>query len=282
MKTRFTLIELLVVIAIIAILAAMLLPALQAAKAKAEQSNCSSNMKQIGSLVALYNQDFKGKIPSAPYAYNANGNLQVTWDDLFAQAAGAPITWANMRASELTISSAPALKKQVEIFCCATDPNAPLLWDTYYKRSYVLNVGVSNSGGNAIRDCWGGLDLQANFIRNAVIQSAAGTCYIMEAHKGLNNCFGRQIVTSGSNDTWRADFYIYNSDQTNLYWTMWTIEAPQSTNPTVNPLSPYAYGTHGTPARPKVNDLFHDGHVELLSREQVEATGYAVMRYQKI
>jgi len=61
----FTLIELLVVIAIIAILAALLLPALAAAKRKAQRINCISNLKQVGIAFRLWEGDNGDKYPMA-------------------------------------------------------------------------------------------------------------------------------------------------------------------------------------------------------------------------
>jgi prepilin-type N-terminal cleavage/methylation domain-containing protein len=64
-RSGFTLVELLVVIAIIAILAALLLPALTAAKQRAQVARCTSNFRQIGVALTVYVGDNNDCVPSS-------------------------------------------------------------------------------------------------------------------------------------------------------------------------------------------------------------------------
>ena len=62
-KKGFTLIELLVVIAIIAILAAILFPVFAQVREKARQTSCLSNLKNLGTAIALYTDDHHETFP---------------------------------------------------------------------------------------------------------------------------------------------------------------------------------------------------------------------------
>src|SRR5438128_1492917 len=76
----FTLIELLVVIAVIAIIAAILFPVFAAARRKAYQTTCLSNLKQIGAATMMYISDYDNTFPFV-LNFSGNGAIDANYGD---------------------------------------------------------------------------------------------------------------------------------------------------------------------------------------------------------
>jgi prepilin-type N-terminal cleavage/methylation domain-containing protein len=122
-SSGFTLIELLVVIAIIAILAATLFPVFAQARMKARQTVALSNLKQIGTAMLLYAQDYDEALPMT----------------METESTGQPITigyWAtsSYQASiDAYIRTGQGVTQRGSIWWDPSDPDKgkPALWGSF-------------------------------------------------------------------------------------------------------------------------------------------------------
>jgi prepilin-type N-terminal cleavage/methylation domain-containing protein/prepilin-type processing-associated H-X9-DG protein len=144
-RSGFTLIELLVVIAIIAILAAILFPVFAQAREKARATSCLSNVKQIGTAIYMYVQDYDELYPHADYSLPAGspGPLNPT---------------ANVAAFSLRVNHykweawvMPYIKNTQVMFCPSRVKDAAA-WDTNgeIKNGYALNLSVTGASSGLV------------------------------------------------------------------------------------------------------------------------------------
>ena len=190
----FTLIELLVVIAIIAILAAMLLPALQQARARAQSSNCTGNLKQLGTSSTQYMDDHDGFWPADKAGlkswvwgmwagkYIGGGHAGVDAKDLYTTFR----TWAT-KESNLKMIQCPSLPvhpNQTYIQSYGSQYNyneAPNLLARvgYYLKSSSFNKGykgTSKSAADKVSDSVSPSQ-RVMFADSAYVDTAAGEMY---------------------------------------------------------------------------------------------------------
>ena len=176
----FTLIELLVVIAIIAILAGMLLPALGKAKAKAKQTSCYNNLKQMGLAMHLYTDDFDGKVP--------RGNQPFWWQVYIPYLGGTDA--ARDQYGRIKVYTCPSYPDKKQVIC------------------YVVNAWQFSS----IRDR-AGSEITGRQAVNR-IQQPTGTIYFADNSSGPS----RPVFTIGSiigaddlNDVWAPNHLPYTT-----------------------------------------------------------------------
>ncbi|MCL5103600.1 MAG: prepilin-type N-terminal cleavage/methylation domain-containing protein [Armatimonadetes bacterium] len=148
-KRGFTLIELLVVIAIIAVLAAILFPVFGAARDKAKQSACLSNLRQMASGFNLYLEDNSDSWPMLYWSYQCptgwfpvDENKQyIGWDQMIMRyvknravfiCPGNPVYYSNSdrkfvpyKVTNYMYNQYLACTKQAQGTGNAAHPNAP-------------------------------------------------------------------------------------------------------------------------------------------------------------
>lgn len=138
-KRAFTLIELLVVIAIIAILAAILFPVFAQAKLAAKRTADLSNMKQIGTMMGLYGNDYDDRFPLTSYPAHGNSwplrcQAYIRNWDMFRSPGDASTLWP------------PAGTKPPQPDAPDSDPRWGYRWTSYLLSAYMSGGFTDNDG----------------------------------------------------------------------------------------------------------------------------------------
>jgi prepilin-type N-terminal cleavage/methylation domain-containing protein/prepilin-type processing-associated H-X9-DG protein len=252
-RPAFTLVELLVVIGIIAVLIAILMPALQRARTQAQQTQCLSNMRQIGTTLTMFANEHKGYLVKAWFNSGPREPGDNSWN---YRDTPAERTW------EWSYILSTYVNKSQDVFRCPSDPAGDAGTNDFfytvtlpgnvtegYPRSYRLNI--SNMAG------------PFNAIRIAQLRSASKAIVIAEGRKGVTGAGWNQLAT------WEVDNGVVvptfttaqRTPETNVAYDRHSLKPDNKTSPTFNGRSNY---------------VFADGHAESMEYKDTWDAGLGV------
>ncbi len=217
-SNRFTLIELLVVIAVIAILASLLLPALKNARGQAQQTVCSSQLKQIGYCMTSYTGDNQDNLPYAVLLINNDASgPQISWDDLL----GSSYDGRNLSYAEMTAGGLAGTTRYIGgLYKCPIDKLSP-------SRSYSMQSGAGAAPGNSPSDgppaywgvvgCYGPGYMEVPWsAKISRIEQASAVFLVCERHAATNG-LGNNSGSWTTKPTEQLDDNLHNGRAGYLY-----------------------------------------------------------------
>lgn len=135
----FTLIELLVVIAIIAIIASILFPVFAKARLQALKTTAVSNMRQIGSAVVMYNQDYDELFPRTQESLGPGEPGFISyWSAHYYQAC--LNVYITMGKGGVTTSGESGDKESVWFDPADPEKDQPAMWGSFTNNGLVTGT----------------------------------------------------------------------------------------------------------------------------------------------
>jgi prepilin-type processing-associated H-X9-DG protein/prepilin-type N-terminal cleavage/methylation domain-containing protein len=261
-RRAFTLVELLVVIGIIALLVGILLPVLGKVRQQAATTKCATNLRALGQAWAIYCDANKGivapgRLPMGVFSVDREEQYRPRWYELL----GAMVKRFACDNPKKIQDDSWTIRNPV--FLCAAVPE----WNN--SRNYVFGYNYQFLGNPRPKGSAGAGDQKwVNYPVKASSVKGAQTVMALD-------CMG---TAAGKAPHQRAAYYGDGTKDLHAYCNKGVFVDP----PRLMPDSDYADHQHRSPSHRsgpdprhggKVNTVFCDGHVELLSLQDL---GYLV------